>query len=202
MNASNPTSLYRYYDRDGVLLYVGITGRGALRNGEHFSKPWWRHVRRQEVEHFPSRAAALAAESAAIREHQPPFNVQHNSAHADARRAYEAHAAVTESSEPIPIVACIPKRVTADVLSARGDQVLLRASGHPALQYVTSDGRVDTSGRGNTFDRAWVEGGALMLRIRGNRGWMGVEQAEITLRREPSKITVKRIDIGGRSKSA
>jgi len=30
-----PTSLYRYYDKYNVLLYVGITSRGLKRNREH-----------------------------------------------------------------------------------------------------------------------------------------------------------------------
>ena len=29
------TSLYRYFDREGALIYVGVTSRGATRNVEH-----------------------------------------------------------------------------------------------------------------------------------------------------------------------
>lgn len=76
---SAPTSVYRYYDQYGVLLYVGITDRGTERNREHNrDKDWWVLVSRQEVDHHPDRASALTAEAALIRKHQPPFNTQHN----------------------------------------------------------------------------------------------------------------------------
>lgn len=85
-----PTSLYRYYDEHGVLLYVGITGRGVSRNSEHNkSKPWWPFVVSQTVEHFATRAEALGAERRAIGGNRPPYNVQHNPRHADMRAAYE-----------------------------------------------------------------------------------------------------------------
>lgn len=51
MRDDTPTSLYKYYDRDGVLLYVGITGRGDTRNAEHNkTKFWWKFVSRQSME--------------------------------------------------------------------------------------------------------------------------------------------------------
>lgn len=74
-----PTSVYRYYDRDGVLLYVGITSRGPERNREHFkSKEWWRFVFRQDVSHYASRREAEEHERNLIQRYQPPFNVVHN----------------------------------------------------------------------------------------------------------------------------
>lgn len=84
------TSLYRYYDRHGILLYVGITSRGTRRQSEHQDKAWWPYVARQTVEHFPSRESAMAAEAAAIRAHQPPFNTQHNPGRDDMLAAYAA----------------------------------------------------------------------------------------------------------------
>lgn len=87
--AEGKTSLYLYYDRNDLLLYVGITARGVSRNREHnATKEWWPFVARQEVEHYPSRSAALAAERSAIRAFHPPFNIQHNPGHELARDAY------------------------------------------------------------------------------------------------------------------
>lgn len=35
------TSLYRYFDDGGALIYVGITGRGIARNVEHDKTKCW-----------------------------------------------------------------------------------------------------------------------------------------------------------------
>lgn len=86
-----PTSLYRYYDKNDLLLYVGVTGRGATRNIEHNkSQPWWPHVTRQEVTHLPTRRDALLEEKRLIQKHLPPYNRQHNRNYPEGRRAYEA----------------------------------------------------------------------------------------------------------------
>ena len=100
----DPTSVYRYYDRHGVLIYVGITKQGMGRNLQHNQRAeWWPFVVRQEVEHLPSRAAAMAHEKRLIRQHRPPFNRQHNVDHETFRLAYLRWASsgklVAESAE-------------------------------------------------------------------------------------------------------
>lgn len=95
------TSVYRYYDRHGLLLYVGITSRGSRRNGEHNrDKEWWPFVVRQEVEHLDSRPAAAAREKELIRLYRPPFNTLHNAGWEDLRTAYLAYAASVEAAPP------------------------------------------------------------------------------------------------------
>lgn len=82
-------SVYKYFDKSGILLYVGITGAGILRQRQHNqSKEWWTFVSRQLVEHFKSRAIAHEREVALIQQFNPPFNKQHNKYHAAARRFY------------------------------------------------------------------------------------------------------------------
>lgn len=88
-DARKPTSLYLYFDSNGLLLYVGITKRGMARNREHdATKEWWSFVARQEVRHLPTRGSALSAERQMIEKHRPPFNVQHNPDHTATREAY------------------------------------------------------------------------------------------------------------------
>lgn len=72
------TSLYRFYDADGALLYVGITSRGPYRWQEHEAhRAWWALVASSRVEHFEDRDEAASAERAAIRAEKPLHNVTH-----------------------------------------------------------------------------------------------------------------------------
>lgn len=76
---STPTSVYRYLDAEGRLIYVGITNRGMLRQNEHNTHArWWRYVVSQEVEHYDDRETAARRERYLIERHRPPFNTQHN----------------------------------------------------------------------------------------------------------------------------
>lgn len=83
------TSVYRFYDALGVLIYVGITARGVNRQLEHnLAAEWWPYVTRQEVEHFASRPDASRREAELIRYHRPPFNKQLNPDHEMAKALY------------------------------------------------------------------------------------------------------------------
>lgn len=93
MPDSNPNdvkaSIYRYYDDTGVLIYVGFTTKGSLRNRQHAAdKEWWPFVKRQKVKHFHDEQEALACERELIAHCRPPFNRQHNPDHAALRAAY------------------------------------------------------------------------------------------------------------------
>jgi hypothetical protein len=84
-----PTSVYRYYDSDGALVYVGITARGVQRQNEHNAlAEWWRYVARQDVEHYLTREAAAAREIELIARFRPPFNRQYNPDHERLRDDY------------------------------------------------------------------------------------------------------------------
>jgi len=78
MNNSNqkPTTLYRYYDKDGKLLYVGITGDNTKRQSQHRRNAFWfGEIASATFEHFGSRQEALDAESRAIDNENPKHNV-------------------------------------------------------------------------------------------------------------------------------
>lgn len=69
------TAIYRYFDADDNLLYVGITGDPLARDRSHSRRSAFQEfTARQSVEWLPSRAAALEAESSAISSEQPLFN--------------------------------------------------------------------------------------------------------------------------------
>lgn len=73
------TQLYRHYNKDGVLLYVGISFSAIVRQVHHkkFSH-WYSEVCRIDIETFPYRREALVAEKNAIAKEKPLHNIHHN----------------------------------------------------------------------------------------------------------------------------
>lgn len=72
------TAVYRYYDADGVLLYVGITKNADLRDDQHRQASGWHPLTvRRELDWFDTRVDAAAAEREAIRGEEPLFNNAH-----------------------------------------------------------------------------------------------------------------------------
>lgn len=68
--------LYRHFDADGVLLYVGITSSIPRRTAEHASRSHWSDdAVSMTWETFETREEALAAERLAIAAEKPLHNV-------------------------------------------------------------------------------------------------------------------------------
>lgn len=73
--ASGHVALYRFYDADGTLLYVGICDEPMARWSKHASnKPWWPTVHRFRLVWLPSRREAEKAERDAIVSEKPLHN--------------------------------------------------------------------------------------------------------------------------------
>lgn len=73
------TTLYRFFDAEDRLLYIGIAGNPGRRFHEHGKdKDWWPTVVRSTMEHHKTREAALIAERKAILTEHPIYNVVHN----------------------------------------------------------------------------------------------------------------------------
>ncbi|MFE8011487.1 GIY-YIG nuclease family protein [Streptomyces antibioticus] len=99
------TALYRLFDADDELLYVGISKDPAARWKQHQSRtPWWRDVAMRTVEWYDDRPAAEAAERKAIQTESPRYNVVHRPTPIPGR---------------IPPVATRPQRTLADVYRDR-----------------------------------------------------------------------------------
>lgn len=122
-----PTSVYKYFDEFGVLIYVGITSRGATRQREHNKdKGWWEFVAMQQIEHHPSRGAALHREEELIRTHIPPFNVQHNAAHSAHRSAYLHFRKMPDlDKSPLLIAQEVDKRIPLVIIERTGHELTL-----------------------------------------------------------------------------
>jgi len=85
-----PTKLYRHFDKDGVLLYVGISLCAVYRLSQHMNDAVWApYIARIDIETYESREAALDAEREAITTEFPFFNTVHNGG----RKEYGGHVA-------------------------------------------------------------------------------------------------------------
>ncbi|WP_435643840.1 GIY-YIG nuclease family protein [Streptomyces sp. H49] len=75
---TEPTAVYRLYDAEDRLLYVGITRNLARRWDQHSrAQSWWHLVTRREAEWHTDRASAEAAEITAVQSEAPQFNKDH-----------------------------------------------------------------------------------------------------------------------------
>lgn len=72
------TAIYRLYDVDDRLLYVGICEDPKQRWAQHAAdKPWWPDVIRRDIEWIATREAAEAMEKEAIVGEKPLHNAKH-----------------------------------------------------------------------------------------------------------------------------
>ncbi len=88
MTVTPPTALYRFFDENGVLLYVGVTDNLGTRWATHADqKHWWDRVTSYTLEWFDTREAAEAAEQHAIWIEKPLYNVRHTRSKGAQKRA-------------------------------------------------------------------------------------------------------------------
>lgn len=84
------TALYRYWDDQDHLLYIGITGQLDYRERSHIKRSsWMDFAARSTIERYPTRWQAGAAEREAIEAEHPLFNYKHNEGPDAARRLVE-----------------------------------------------------------------------------------------------------------------
>jgi hypothetical protein len=78
MNDQNATCLYRHYDAENILLYVGISNNYLSRSIQHArDSKWWNNIASSRVEKFKSRSLAMEAERQAIIQEKPRYNIIH-----------------------------------------------------------------------------------------------------------------------------
>lgn len=70
--------LYRHFDSNGELLYIGISLSAVQRLSQHKQTAhWFKDIAKVEIEHFSSPETAHAAEVEAIAIEKPKFNIAH-----------------------------------------------------------------------------------------------------------------------------
>ena len=72
------TNLYRHFDKEGSLLYVGISLSAVNRLSGHSSgSRWFSEIARVEISNFDTKEAARDAEIEAIKRENPKYNLRH-----------------------------------------------------------------------------------------------------------------------------
>ena len=70
------TALYRHFDSEGRLLYVGISMCALTRlSGHRGASHWFPDIATITIAWFPTRDAAIEAEGIAIRDERPMYNL-------------------------------------------------------------------------------------------------------------------------------
>jgi predicted GIY-YIG superfamily endonuclease len=70
--------LYRHFNKEGKLLYVGITNRVGRRIKDHVkTSGWFERVKSITLESFDTREDVVQAEIKAIKTENPEYNKQH-----------------------------------------------------------------------------------------------------------------------------
>ena len=75
------TKVYRHFDKDGALLYVGVSLNAVVRLSQHKRvSHWFDEIHNITIESFETRKQALDAETKAIQEEKPKYNIQKTAA--------------------------------------------------------------------------------------------------------------------------
>lgn len=72
------SAIYRQYDKNGRLLYVGFSDHVFARIAGHSRSPWSQKIARIEITRFDDRDEAIKAERIAISEERPIHNLSDN----------------------------------------------------------------------------------------------------------------------------
>ena|GEM_PF-2337736 len=94
---SDRTALYRYFDADGKLLYVGISLSPVARQAQHRNtSSWYSRIASMTVQWFDTRSEACESEKAAIATEKPERNIAHRN------REWTEHGKVPARRESCP----------------------------------------------------------------------------------------------------
>lgn len=117
---TEPTQLYRHFDGQGRLLYVGISLDALTRLGEHrANSAWFDRITRVEIQRHPTREGALEAEQIAIWKEKPECNIQHT------------------VRPPPPKV--VPLHIIREFRTVSGRKAFVNACGECGAEFVTEE---------------------------------------------------------------
>lgn len=195
MAERQPTSVYLYFDAEGILIYVGITSRRSVRQAEHRAdKDWWPFVARQAIEHYDSRAEAARREAWLIRVMCPPFNSALN----PDRQMRDAYLRFASAPQDGPTTL---RRVPLVAATADDSSVILRTLSEHSRQSarLAWSGAFDSSAeRRNIRDVQFSRIGSTVLVRVEVPGASDFGSGELMVRHLRTGPEVKRIDLSRR----
>ena len=70
--------LYRHFDKDGQLLYVGISLSAIQRLAQHReASSWFNEITKVTIEHYETREEVVRVERETIQRENPKYNIKH-----------------------------------------------------------------------------------------------------------------------------
>lgn len=128
-------AVYRQFDADDQLLYVGMTGALDIRMSQHrLYSDWWPDAARMEVTWYRSRTEADAAEKLAIQTEGPLYNVVHK----PGRVHWTALRPARPVDDGVVGMADLPRLLSARVAAAeRGEQTVITKHHKPRAVLVS-----------------------------------------------------------------
>lgn len=134
------TTLYRLYDGNDHLLYVGTSVDPQNRWEQHArEKLWWSSVSRATVDWHPDRTSAMAAERAAIKAENPLHN---DKATAD-EAVFPYRGKRERGAEAVLRRAAVEHRASLDRLAVAVDRAALGGSSVPEIADATGLSKED-----------------------------------------------------------
>lgn len=140
------TAVYRIFDGDDVLLYVGMSVSPETRFADHRTcKSWMQQASRYEISWFSSRETAEAEEQRAIAQERPLHNTVH----------------VPRAARPV--VLSVPGTYTMAEMAERFDvskttiRAAVRSAGFPAPVGAAPSGRRATRFPTDAVDAYWAQ---------------------------------------------
>jgi DNA-binding XRE family transcriptional regulator len=172
--APKQTTLYRFFDAEDRLLYVGISDRPSDRmSGHRRAAAWWDEASRCVMERFDTRAEAERAEGEAIRSEDPLFNVM-------GKPLPAAPEPVAKPTGPFPLTPEMVARVATGDVTFKELRMAVGLSiehlAHAADLTLSTVARLER-GRTTRPSRATVRALAAVIGISGEDLWRTLEHA-------------------------
>lgn len=140
-NGQSMTYLYRHFDGSGALLYVGISLSALTRLQQHNQcSHWFADIRSITIEKFDSREAAVAAETRAIQNESPAYNIMMTDRAGEIRRL-RAEESRAEMLRQLVSFQPMYKIAEAADLMRMGEQVIRNLIADGKLGYVVVQSR-------------------------------------------------------------
>lgn len=141
MSSERENHLYRWFDAEGCLLYIGISFNAYSRASQHFKNQdasWTDSAVRMEVERFETREEVAKAERLAIQNEKPRYNIQYQAVSTAVPRK--------KTSSPRPKASPALEEPKVTQLSSERDLVNILVSSQTQLVSSLAKHATDTSG--------------------------------------------------------